>query len=123
MLKTTLLAALVLLGSDKAAASFSWTQVDCGGLNEILQSSEPHKAGTRRLNYAQFVTLILQGRATVGWSPTRPMPSNLYVDPQVQSVEPISVPGTNAAYLIVIETKNHYPSTKVICTFTDMRGE
>lgn len=110
-----------LFASSVCFAGNAWTQLDCGGLNETLQASEPLAAGTTKLTEAEFLTFILGNKATYGWPKGRPMSSNRYVGADVKSVTPLQIPDAAAAYLIVFTSKNHYPDTQVVCTFTDVR--
>jgi hypothetical protein len=116
--------AAIALNSSLCFAQNSWTEVDCGGLNETLQASRALASGTKKLTYAELFVLILGDKAAFGgpegWPKNRPMPSNRYIDAQVKSVTPLQVPETSAAYLVVITSKNHVPETRVVCTFTDM---
>lgn len=114
-----LVAALVLSAPTFAHAEISWTQVDCGAINETLQISRSYAVGTRSLNYAEFITLILSNKAAYDLPKGRPMPSNLWIDADIQSVDPITIPGSDSAFLVTITSKNHVPETRVVCTFAD----
>ena len=112
---------LILAAPITSLADTNWTNVDCGGINESLQSSTVLEAGQISLGDANLLVLILGNKAVYGWQNSRPMPTNLYVGAHIKSVENLNPPkGITASYFVVINSKNHSPDTQVLCNFTNM---